>query len=185
MPVKICAVIRAGHDLQERRDPIERVVEDRRACAPARICDELGVGQSAHGVPQEADPCERVGLAREQQDRAADPRPVLDPGGGALRRAGRVEREAEQDEGRVGGVGLGGGEARDPATERLAADHDVRVVRHRRVERGECLFRLPTGQVDRRRIEPRARRPRTNGAIDAAVPLAPWPRKMRRLIVRG
>ena len=54
-------------------------------------------------------------FARQQQDQAANPRPVLDPGGCALRRAGRVEREAEQHEGRVAGVGLGGGEARDPA----------------------------------------------------------------------
>ena len=78
---------------------------------------------------------------------------MLDPGGGAFRAAGRMERVAEQHERRVGGVGLGRGEARDPASERMAADHHVGVVRHGSMERRECLFRLAPRQVDRGRIE--------------------------------
>ena len=150
----MCGYPGPAHASQERSDPIERVVEDRLERVPQlRIRDELGVRQLAHAVAQEADPRERVGLAGEQQDGATDPRPVLDPRGGALRRAGRVERVAEQHEGRVGGVGLGRGEARDPAPERMAADHHVGVVRHCSVERRDCLFRLATRQVDRGCIE--------------------------------
>ena len=51
---------------------------------------------SGDGGPQQVDPRERVRLAREQQHRAGDRRPVGDPRLRPLGRAGRVERVAEQ-----------------------------------------------------------------------------------------
>src|SRR4029078_2488611 len=118
------AALRARPD-EKGSGPIESVVEDRlEGMAEAGIRDELGVAQERHGRAEELDPGERIGLAREEQDRAADGRPVRRALGGALRTARGMERVAEQDERGIVRVGLGGGKAGDAAAVRLAADGD-------------------------------------------------------------
>ena len=74
-------------------------------------------GGNTSAKDEEVDPGERIGLPRQQQDRASDGRPMGDPRVRAVRRAGRMERVAEQHQGGIGRVRLGCGEARDPATE--------------------------------------------------------------------
>ena len=71
---------------QEGRHPVQRVVEDRlEAVAQARVRHQLRVAQQRDLRAQQVDPRERVALARQQQDRARDGRPVGDPGIGPLR----------------------------------------------------------------------------------------------------
>ena len=65
--------------------------------------------------------------------------------------AGRVERVAEADQRAVRRVRLGGGQARDPAAVRVAADRDVGLRRHGEVERRHRVLGLPARQVDRGR----------------------------------
>ena len=113
----------SGHPAKERRGPIECVVEDRsERVTEARIGHQLGVRQVADSGPQQVDPGERIRLARQQQDRAVDGRPVGDPGGGPLRGSGRMERVAEQDERGIRGTGFGRGEAGDPAAVLVTTD---------------------------------------------------------------
>src|SRR4029079_9025995 len=97
---------------------------------------------------KQLDPRERVGLAGEEQHRAADGGPMRDAGLRILWLARRMERVAEQDEGGVGRVWLGGGEAGDATTEGMTTDGDVGVRRHDQVEGGECLLCLALRKVD-------------------------------------
>jgi len=68
---------------------------------------------------------EGITIAREHQDRAGDPAPVLDPQ--TRRRAGAMQRIAEQDEPRR--LGVGGDHAGDAAAEGVSADHRARQAR--------------------------------------------------------
>ena len=108
---------------------------------------------------QEIDPRERIRLARQQQDRTADGRPVGDPRVRPLRGPGRVERVAEQDEARIGCVGFGGGEARHAAAVRVPSDRDVGAVGDDEMEGRQRILGLAPGQVD-------------GGGVDAARPQA-------------
>ena len=163
---------------QERRDPVEGVVEDGLEAWPEpRVGDQLGrAAELRDRRAQQVDLGERVRLARQQQDRAADRRPVGDPGLGPLGRAGRVERVAEQDERRVRGVRFRGGQAGHPAAVRVPADDHVR---RRRARPGGRPARRPrpcawAGRSPSRST-PRAASPLTNGAMLAAVPRRPVP----------
>ena len=134
-----------------------------------KVCPRRGYvtssafGQPRHGRPQELDPGERIGLAREEQDRAADRRPVGDPGVGPLRRTGGMERVAEQDERRIRAVRLGGGQARHATAVRVAADRDIAA---RSARRGGTPGPRPrpcawAGRSPRRARRARPDRPRT------------------------
>ena len=122
-----------------------------RVCPRRGIGDQLGVLELLDRRAQEVDVGERIRLARQQQDRAADVRPVGDPGLGPLGRAGRMERVAEQHERGVGRVRFRGGEAGDATPVRVAADRHVRGRRDHEMEGGQRILGLALGEIDGRR----------------------------------
>ena len=113
-----------GAGEEERGGPVEGVVEDRlERVTEARVRDQLGVARGARRGSRSRS-IRANGSASPERNRTGQ---RID-GKWAVRssallgRARRMEREAEQDERGVVRVGLGGGEARDPAAVRLAAD---------------------------------------------------------------
>jgi hypothetical protein len=140
---------------QECRDAVQGIVKDGlHAVAQLRPRDELGVRQELDRHSQQLDPGERVGLAREQQDRAADRGPVGDSRLRSLGPSGRMQRIAEEDERLVRGVRLGRREARHPPAERMAPYHDPGAVRHGRAPDRDGFLGLALREIDCLRIEP-------------------------------
>ena len=76
-----------------------------------------------------------------------------DPGLGPVRLTGWMQRVAEQDEGRVRGVRLGRGEARDATAVRVAADDGRGFGGHDGVERRDGVLGAALGQVDGDRLD--------------------------------
>ena len=99
-----------------------------------------------------------------------------DPGIRAFGRAGWVERVAEQDEGGVRASGSAAARLATrppnewPPTATSAADGTTRW------KAGSASSALRFGRSMAVAVTPRARRPLTNGAMLADVPLAPCPR---------
>ena len=83
--------------------PIERVVQDRQqSVTELRVGVELdGATQTTHSLAEKVDLRERVRLAGEEQRGAADLREMRGTRRGPVGRAGWMEREREQDQGRV------------------------------------------------------------------------------------
>src|SRR5215210_5287744 len=89
----------SGQGANEGGDTLDRVIEDvAQPVADAWVHVQLGVRQAFDGAAQQGNAGEWITVAGQQQDRAADARPVLGSDVPAIRGPGWVQRIADQDE---------------------------------------------------------------------------------------
>lgn len=126
--------------------------------AEARVGNELGVAQAADRVAQEVDAREGIRLARQEEDGAADVRPVDDPRL-TVRGSWSMERVAEEHQrDRIGHKvrrGPGDQQTRYATAVRLTAQGDPAAFRRNLA--GECSDRIlgaSDRQVDRNGLDP-------------------------------
>lgn len=137
---------------EPRGHPVQRVVEDRPdAVAHPRVRHQLGPGQARDRPAQEGDPCERIGLAREKQHRAADAFEVVGAFLPLFRMTGPMERVREENE--AGRRLLRGKKAGNAPAEGVTADHGVCRTADRRAVGGHRAVRAPTRQHHSLRLD--------------------------------